>query len=372
MKMKLILAVAMSAAVFSGHAQQAKASANPLIPQAAKAQAAKAPAADEVLATIAGTKLMRSEVDADIAKFIEARKGQIPAEQLDSAKKYLSQQFVQQFITRTILTTEAKKQGMSVTDAEVTERANELIKAQAGRPGVPSSLDELMAMHPLGKERALAEFKDSILVNKLVEKEIVSKIKLDQAEVTKQYNMIVSNITERAKAATPEQVQASHILVKTGDDKKDDAAKKEIDAIYAQLKDLAGDALKAKFAEIAKEKSDCPSKEKGGDLGKFGHGQMVPEFDKAAFTLPVGKLSEPVKTTFGWHLILVTEKIPAKTPTAAEVEAKVAQAKPDVKNVENWMKNQEIQKQFAEYLDGLRKAYGVEEPKPQFPGASAK
>jgi peptidyl-prolyl cis-trans isomerase C len=62
------------------------------------------------------------------------------------------------------------------------------------------------------------------------------------------------------------------------------------------------------FAVAAKEVSKCPSGSKGGDLGFFTRGQMVPQFDKAAFELPVGELSEPVQTQFGWHLITVTER----------------------------------------------------------------
>jgi len=87
------------------------------------------------------------------------------------------------------------------------------------------------------------------------------------------------------------QVRASHLLVKTEE----------------EVKKLREEILAGKdFAEVAKEVSMCPSGAKGGDLGYFGRGQMVPEFDKAAFSLPVGEISEPIKTQFGWHLLVVT------------------------------------------------------------------
>ena len=356
MKVKLIVGVAMAALACAGQAQKASVAAD----------------SKDVVVTVGDAKLTRAQLDADVAKFIEARKAQIPAAQLEQAKSYLAMQFRQQFVTKTLLLNEAKKKGLVVTDDEVATRANEIIKANQGRPGAPATLDDLLAKHPLGIERARVEFKDSVLINKFVDQEIASKIKVDPAEVKKQYDSVVSNIAQRAKAPQGERVRASHILVKTDAKKTADAAKKEIDALYAQLKGLSGDALAKKFADLAKEKSDCPSKAKGGDLGAFGHGQMVPEFDKAAFAQEIGKLYEPVKTSFGWHLVLVTEKIPASTPSEADVQKAVAAQAPKLADVERRVKNQQIQKSFQSYLQGLLKANGFELPAGPRPAAKAK
>ena len=356
MKVKLIVGVAMAALACAGQAQKASVAAD----------------SKDVVVTVGDAKLTRAQLDADVAKFIEARKAQIPAAQLEQAKNYLAMQFRQQFVTKTLLLNEAKKKGLVVTDDEVATRANEIIKANQGRPGAPATLDDLLAKHPLGIERARVEFKDSVLINKFVDQEIASKIKVDPAEVKKQYDAVVSNIAQRAKAPQGERVRASHILVKTDAKKTADAAKKEIDALYAQLKGLSGDALAKKFADLAKEKSDCPSKAKGGDLGAFGHGQMVPEFDKAAFAQEIGKLYEPVKTSFGWHLVLVTEKIPASTPSEADVQKAVAAQAPKLADVERRVKNQQIQKSFQSYLQGLLKANGFELPAGPRPAAKAK
>ena len=356
MKVKLIVGVAMAALACAGQAQKASVAAD----------------SKDVVVTVGDAKLTRAQLDADVAKFIEARKVQIPAAQLEQAKSYLAMQFRQQFVTKTLLLNEAKKKGLVVTDDEVATRANEIIKANQGRPGAPATLDDLLAKHPLGIERARVEFKDSVLINKFVDQEIASKIKVDPAEVKKQYDAVVSNIAQRAKAPQGERVRASHILVKTDAKKTADAAKKEIDALYAQLKGLSGDALAKKFADLAKAKSDCPSKAKGGDLGAFGHGQMVPEFDKAAFAQEIGKLYEPVKTSFGWHLVLVTEKIPASTPSEADVQKAVAAQAPKLADVERRVKNQQIQKSFQSYLQGLLKANGFELPAGPRPAAKAK
>jgi parvulin-like peptidyl-prolyl isomerase len=89
------------------------------------------------------------------------------------------------------------------------------------------------------------------------------------------------------------EVRASHILVV--DEKTAKKLKTDIDS-------------GADFSKIAKKNSRCPSGEKGGDLGFFRKGQMVKEFEDAAFSLPIGVVSAPVKTEFGYHLIMVTSK----------------------------------------------------------------
>lgn len=88
------------------------------------------------------------------------------------------------------------------------------------------------------------------------------------------------------------EVKASHILVKTeGEARK----------ILEELKKGAS------FAKLAEQHSQCPSKKKGGDLGWFGRGKMVPEFEKAAFSLKKGETSDVVRTKFGYHIIRVND-----------------------------------------------------------------
>lgn len=62
------------------------------------------------------------------------------------------------------------------------------------------------------------------------------------------------------------------------------------------------------FAELARQHSTCPSSSRGGELGEFGPGQMVPEFDRVVFSVPVGEVQGPVKTQFGYHLVEVTQR----------------------------------------------------------------
>jgi peptidyl-prolyl cis-trans isomerase C len=114
---------------------------------------------------------------------------------------------------------------------------------------------------------------------------------------------------DAAKQITSEQeVHARHILVATEDEAK--AVKAELDK-------------GADFAELAKKKSKDPGAADGGDLGFFTKDQMVPEFSAVAFALEPGKISDPVKSQFGWHIIKVEEKRDRKPPDFAQVKAQI-------------------------------------------------
>ncbi len=100
---------------------------------------------------------------------------------------------------------------------------------------------------------------------------------------------------------TPEQVGASHILFKTAD-KDEEEVRRKAEDVLAQLQSGAD------FAELAKEHSEDTSADNGGSLGMFGRGEMVPEFEQAAFSMDVGEVSDLVRSTYGFHIVKVTQK----------------------------------------------------------------
>lgn len=246
---------------------------------------------DEVALSVNGAKLMQSKIDSDVAAILKAQGDKIPAAQQEYAKQSFANQIAQSFIFEKVLIAKAKADGFTVTDADRKKREDEFLKAIAKMPDAPKSLEEYFKKFPLGEERARAEFENGILIDKLLKAEQAKSPAKDySAEAQK---MIDGIVAENAKAANAE-----------GD------ALKKIKDLKAQLDKVSAKDLPAKFAELAKANSACPSSAKGGDLGAFTHGQMVKEFDEVAFKLPVNKVSEPVKTQFGYHLIMTTKKIP--------------------------------------------------------------
>ena len=136
---------------------------------------------------------------------------------------------------------------------------------------------------------------------------IRAKVTVPEANIERAYNEGIAQYT------SPEQVRASHILLKT--EGKDDAA------VKAKAEDVLKQAKSgADFAALAKKYSeDEGSAKNGGDLDYFGKGKMVPEFDQAVFTMMPGQTSDLVKTQFGYHIIKLVDKKPAKVSTLAEV-----------------------------------------------------
>ena len=150
----------------------------------------------------------------------------------------------------------------------------------------------------------LEKLKKELLSNFYVEK-FLRDVKVKDEDVKKYFEEHADEFVGQ------ETVSASHILVETEDKAKDVLAKIE--------------SGEMSFEDAAKAFSSCPSSQRGGDLGEFGKGQMVPEFDQACFEMEVGELRGPVKTQFGFHLIRLDKKNEAKPVSFEDVKGELSQ-----------------------------------------------
>jgi peptidyl-prolyl cis-trans isomerase D len=204
-------------------------------------------------------------------------------------------------------------------DAEYRRR-NEKVKlevvsfqADAFKQGLTATDEEIQKQFEANKEKYRIGEKRKIRYVLVDVQALRSKILPSPSEIEQHYNQNIEQFS------TPEQVHALHILLKT--EGKDEAAvRKQAEDILKQAK--AG----ADFGELAKKYSeDEGSKTRGGDLNFFGKGQMVPEFEKVAFSQPPGQISDLVKSQFGFHIIKVLEKKAATTKPLAEVKDQIAE-----------------------------------------------
>ncbi|EOT26853.1 hypothetical protein C805_00955 [Eubacterium sp. 14-2] len=202
-------------------------------------------------------------------------------------------------------------------------------------------LDQLIAFHLFYKMAVEEGITESQEYQELVAKvkvelashmaatSVVESIQVTEAEEKEYYEKHMEQFQEKA------QVRARHILVDT---------RQQAESVSQELEQGLD------FAEAAEKYSTCPSREKGGDLGYFTRGQMVPEFEKAAFEGEIGKLIGPVETQFGCHLILVEDKKEGSVKPFDQVQEQIHQQVIQTRQ----------QAAYDEKVKELEAAYGVE------------
>jgi len=167
----------------------------------------------------------------------------------------------------------------------------------------PEEFDEALKANNITLVRLKEDIKRQLMINSILE-ETRNQISITDEELLEYYNENKESFLE------PEQVHARHILVET---------EEEANNLLLQLKEGLTD-----FAELAKEKSIGPSAPSGGDLGFFARGQMVKEFEEAAFSLESGEISGVVQTQFGYHIIKCEEKKEEYSPSFEEAKERIS------------------------------------------------
>lgn len=278
-----------------------------------------------------GESILVKDYDARVAdaqKIYEKQGMKFDTDQGKQALPQIKSQLLDRMIEGKIIAQEVKNQKLNPEDTKVKEQ-EDVIKKNIG--------DDAKFQDTL-KQQGMTEPE---LKNFLtVYEKVTSDVKVSDSDVKAFYDKNIANYGQA------ESVTARHILLKTEDEAK---------AIIAQL--TAG----ADFAKLAKEKSIEPgANESGGDLGTFTKGKMVAEFETAAFAQKVGTFSTvPVKTEFGYHVILVEAHTAAAAPDFTKVKAQVEQD----------ALNQAKDAKFQTYFDDLRKKAKIEYAKGYEPAA---
>ena len=329
-----------SAVCMSGSLTAADAKAQPKkaapAAKAAAAPAAKTPAKPktlnevfaflpDVLAVIGNKKITKQ----DFLKQL----GNVPVEYIAQLQpemiKAQSKQMIDMLVKAEILLAIAEKAGYKSSKETVLAEFDKKIKA------LPKEQRDMIEKQLKLQGKTLDDVKNQLVsdpntirfsaIQKYVDEKIRPTIKVTDADIEKFYR------ENQNMFKTPERVDAAHILISTMPDpnaaakpdaaalaKKDKDAKAKAEKILAQLKQGAD------FAKLAAQESACDSKKNGGNLGEFGRGQMVPEFEKAAFALTKkGELSPVVKTQFGYHIIRLNAKKPASVAPLAQVKENI-------------------------------------------------
>ncbi len=268
----------------------------------------KAPPADlwaflpDTVAEVDGKAIPKKEiVDMFNSQFPDGRPpAQVNAEML----KNVAPDLVRSFVERRLLLDMAEKAGFKPSQEMAVKRLNEKVKKleaqqlemmKSGLAAQNMTLEAYVAKMAEGRQ-----MQDEMAIDSYLYDFMEKNIKVTDAELKAAYEKYKQQLFVKPGDA-PGSLRASHILFKV-DDVKNEKAKKE--ALTKAQKTLV--ELRAKpedFGRLASSLSDCPSKSNQGSLGNFNKGDMVKEFEEAAYALKVGDISEPVETQFGYHII---------------------------------------------------------------------
>jgi foldase protein PrsA len=228
---------------------------------------------------------------------------------------------LESLIANKVIEMEAAKEKVKVTGNEIDDELTKLQESYGGEEAFAAALEQ--------NQVSMDRIREDIKIYLLAEKMIGASIDVSEEEMKTYFEENKDSFDQK------EQVKASHILVE--DEETAIKVKEELD----QGKD---------FAELAKEYStDSSNAENGGDLGYFGKGEMAEEFEKTAFALEAGAISEPVKTEFGYHIIKLVDK---KAEKAAEFD----EHKEEIKQL---LFDQEVQAEYTNWLEEKKAEYEI-------------
>lgn len=331
----LIPAVAFSAAACNKAQEPAPAaSSGTAAAETAKNEPPKPMPADlpDVLARVNGEDVKKTDFDM-LVRNMEMSQGPIPAERRDEILRGA----LDRLITYTVLQQEAKARNITVLDTEVDEQ----LKAMQSQFQNAEDFNKALEARGMSLDRLRADARVDMVITRLLDAEVATAAPVTDDEVKAFYEQNPDKFTQE------EAIRASHILILV-DEKADEAARKkartQIDGILKRAR--AGED----FAALAKAHSQDGSAAQGGDLDFFSRGRMVPAFDKAAFALNTGEISDVVTTEFGYHVIKATDRRPAQTVPLETVTPQVKQ----------YLTNQKKQERADAFVAGLKQKSRIE------------
>ena len=293
------------------------------------AQAEDAIVIERIVAVVDDQVVLSSEVDGLLEQVMQQAPAP-PGTDSKALEKERRDEIVESLIAEKLLEAEVRKLRIDVTEAEV-ERVVQATMQE-------NNLDDDKLKMALARQGMnIDDYKSGL-------KKQLTKMKIIQLKVKSRVNVTDQDVQAAARRGgkTSEyRVHARHILFLVPPDGAQNEAKHQA-ALQAKKRLDAG----AKFEDVAAELSEDPgSKTRGGDLGEFGRGDMVPEFEAAAFAAEPGAVVGPVKTAFGWHLILVDERVTAAPKSSDQV----------MEGLRQKLYESEVEQQFKQYIDELKR-----------------
>jgi peptidyl-prolyl cis-trans isomerase C len=283
--------------------------------------------------TVNGREVTGEELAMELSRLMQMRARGIDPQNLESTRQAVRKEAANNLVARYLLEQEVAKRNLDISAVEVDTRLTE-IKEDFGSEEAFTGRLQRMGMT---EDDLRKQIEVGIGIERLVEEQTASVAPPTPEEIENYYKEHIDWYTEQAR------IRASHILISVNP--ADD------EAVRAEKKARAEELLEqvrggANFAQLASQNSDCPSKSKGGDLNYFSRGQMVKEFEEAAFALDVGGISDVVETQFGYHIIKLTNRKDERVIPLDEASERI----------EEHFQNEKKEQMLQDFIEDLRES----------------
>ena len=253
------------------------------------------------VARVNGEEISQLRLERYFAEYLEDQGRAVASIRNPKAYQQLRKSALDALIDKELLWQEALKRGVVISDATVQSQVDQTRQAFGGADVFARRLEDAGF-----DEASYAEYTRRELAAQQVFADLTKLGEPDEKQVRAFFE------EHRAEMSRPEEVQVRHILIKV----PQGAEASTVEAARLRLEAMRTTINKgADFASVARSGSEDASASEGGDLGYFPRGRMLPEFDKAAFALAPGEVSEPVRTALGWHLIYLQNRLEAADVT---------------------------------------------------------
>lgn len=309
---------------------------------------------DNGVAKVKDSVITQDQLNTRVKEIQAQLQGRVPTKEQDpKAFADFEKQVLDYMVTLDVIKQNQTALKVQVSDADVQKQIDEIKKMFQGDQ---AQFDAALKQQNVTLAQLKVNLREQELIKRAIDA-VTKNAKVSDAELQKYYD------SHKSEFNVGETRKVRHILLAPTKETSTTATATQAqwDAVKAKAVNLEQQLAKgADFATLAKANSDDPgSKAQGGDLGNVTKGMMVPEFDKSAFSLAKGKISEPIKTQYGYHIIQVTDIQPAKQLTFAEAKEQIRSTLLDTKKREvwdAWLKKQKDELDVV-YKEGM-------EPKP--------
>jgi peptidyl-prolyl cis-trans isomerase C len=285
----------------------------------------------DVLARVNGEAVRKGDFDRVLRNF-ELSNGPVPADRRDEVLRGV----LDQLITYTLMTQEAKGKNIVVPDGEIDQRIRQMRGAASD-----ADFQKALEARNMSLEQLRSDARLQLTIEKMMEEQVAGIAAATDAEARQFYEK------NPDKFKQGDTVRASHILLRVDRAASDAARKQARTRIEGILKRARGGG---DFAALAKQHSQDGSAPQGGDLGYFERAAMVPPFSDAAFSLKPGEISDVVTTDFGYHIIKVTDRKAAATVPYDQVSRQIV----------DFLSARKKQERAAQFIDEAKKRSRIE------------